>query len=83
MQLPAENLGQHPAGSEYAINASSGSPHNALNPRRFTPEKQCKIKNLRTDEKIPDGRAQRRVRKTLDPKQNWSFFLESVSSALT
>ena len=38
MQLPAENLGQHPAGSEYAINASSGSPHNALNPRRFTPE---------------------------------------------
>ena len=39
MQLPAENLGQHPAGSEYAINASSGSPHNALNPRRFTPER--------------------------------------------
>ena len=32
--------------------------------------------------KIPDGRAQRRVRETLDPKQNWSLFIESVSSAL-
>jgi len=59
------------------LTTTRGSLHNALNPRRITRE-TVPIKNLRTDQKIHDGRAQRRVRETLNQSKSGRCFIEWV-----